>query len=67
MMTVLVIIFSPNAFAQVLSLRAGIAKTDITPTERLYMGGYEPNATRFDPVTEKIFVKGIEKLLAGLY
>ena len=38
------------------------------PTQQAHSeGGYEPNATRFDPVTEKIFVKGIEKLLARLY
>jgi hypothetical protein len=38
------------------------------PTQQAHAeGGYEPNASRFDPVTEKIFVKGIGKLLSGLY
>lgn len=38
------------------------------PTQQAHAeGGYEPNATRFDPVTEKIFVKGVEKLLMELY
>jgi hypothetical protein len=38
------------------------------PTQQAHAeGGYEPNATRFDPVTEKIFVKGVEKVLTGLY
>jgi hypothetical protein len=37
------------------------------PTQQAYSeGGYEPWATQFDPVTEKIFMKGIEKLLLGL-
>jgi hypothetical protein len=30
-------------------------------------GGYEPWSTRFAPVTEKIFVSGIEKMLISLY
>jgi len=30
-------------------------------------GGYEPWSTRFAPVTEKIFVAGIEKMLISLY
>jgi hypothetical protein len=38
------------------------------PTQQAYSeGGYEPWATQFDPVTEKIFLKGIEKLLLSLY
>ena len=38
------------------------------PTRQAHSeGGYEPNATHFDPVTEKIFLKGIEKLLSDLY
>jgi len=38
------------------------------PTQQAYSeGGYEPNASHLDPVTEKIFLKGIEKLLSGLY
>ncbi len=38
------------------------------PTQQSHSeGGYEPNATHFDPVTEKIFLKGIEKLLSDLY
>ena len=30
-------------------------------------GGYEPWATRFAPVTEKVFVAGVEKMLISLY
>jgi hypothetical protein len=41
----------------------GYLPTQISHSE----GGYEPNATPFDPVTEKIFTKGIEKMLTGLY
>ncbi|MBN2411447.1 neutral/alkaline non-lysosomal ceramidase N-terminal domain-containing protein [candidate division KSB1 bacterium] len=33
-------IFSIKVFPQEIILKAGIAKTDITPTESLYMGGY---------------------------
>jgi len=38
------------------------------PTQLAYSeGGYEPWASRFDPVTENIFLKGIGKMLAGLH
>lgn len=38
------------------------------PTQQSHSeGGYEPWSTAFDPVTEKIFVKGIEQLLTALY
>ncbi len=37
------------------------------PTQQAYSeGGYEPWATQFDPVTQKIFMKGIESLLLSL-
>ncbi|KPL17462.1 MAG: hypothetical protein AMS26_00675 [Bacteroides sp. SM23_62] len=37
-------------------------------TQQAYSeGGYEPWATRFAPVTEKIFVTGVEKMLIRLY
>jgi neutral ceramidase len=37
------------------------------PTQQSHSeGGYEPWSTQFDPVAEKIFVKGVEKLLSGL-
>jgi hypothetical protein len=37
------------------------------PTQQAHAeGGYEPNATHFDPLGEKYFVKGIEKLLQQL-
>jgi len=37
-------------------------------TQQAYSeGGYEPWSTRFAPVTEKIFVSGIEKMLISLY
>lgn len=38
------------------------------PTQQAHSeGGYEPNSTRFDPVTEKIYVAGVEKLLISLH
>ncbi len=38
------------------------------PTQQAYSeGGYEPWTTRFAPVTEKIFVAGVEKILISLY
>lgn len=38
------------------------------PTQQSHSeGGYEPWSTYFDPVAEKIFIKGIEKLVLGLY
>ena len=38
------------------------------PTQQSHSeGGYEPWSTVFDPVAEKIFVKGIEKLMLRLY
>jgi len=61
LITVLFIISSTNAFAQVLSLKAGIAKTDITPSERLYMGGYD-SSCRSEPSQGsdgKIFVRAL--------
>ena len=37
-------------------------------TQQAYSeGGYEPWSTRFAPVTEKIFVEGVEKMLISLY
>ena len=38
------------------------------PTQQAHAeGGYEPWSTKFDPVAEKIFIKGIEKLMHTLY
>jgi hypothetical protein len=38
------------------------------PTQQSHSeGGYEPSSTSFDPVAEKIFIKGVEKLLLSLY
>ena len=37
-------------------------------TQKAYSeGGYEPNSSRFAPVTEKVFVAGVKKLLSELY
>ncbi len=37
------------------------------PTQQSHSeGGYEPWSTQFDPVAEKIFLKGVEKLLLSL-
>jgi neutral ceramidase len=38
------------------------------PTQQSHsQGGYEPWSTVFDPVAEKIFIKGVEKLVLSLY
>ena len=37
------VFLSPDVYAQDSVLKAGIAKTDITPSESLYMGGYDSN------------------------
>ena len=38
------------------------------PTQKAYSeGGYEPNSSRFAPVTEKVFVAGVKKILSELY
>jgi neutral ceramidase len=38
------------------------------PTRQAYSeGGYEPWSASFDPAAEKIFIKGVEKLVPGLY
>jgi hypothetical protein len=38
------------------------------PTQKSHSeGGYEPWSTKFDPVAEKIYLKGVEKLLKNLY
>ena len=38
------------------------------PTQQAYSeGGYEPWASCFDPVTEKIFIKGVGKMMISLY
>ena len=37
------------------------------PTQKSHSeGGYEPWSTRFDPVTETVYKKGVEKMLSGL-
>jgi len=37
------------------------------PTQQAHSeGGYEPWSTQFDPVTEKIYLKGVQNLLPGL-
>lgn len=38
------------------------------PTQKSHSeGGYEPWSTKFDPVAEKIYLRGVEKLLKTLY
>ena len=38
------------------------------PTQKAFSeGGYEPNSSRFAPVTEKIYVKEVTKMLMALY
>jgi neutral ceramidase len=54
-------ILIPGCFAQDAVLRAGIAKVDITPTENLYMGGYDAScrAGRSDGVDGKIYIRAL--------
>jgi neutral ceramidase len=50
-----------DSFSQAASLKAGIAKVDITPTESLYMGGYDESG-RPDPsngVYGKIYIRAL--------
>ena len=54
-------IFSLEGYSQKMVLKAGVAKTDITPTESLYMGGYDSNM-RMDPsdgAYGKIYIRAI--------
>ncbi len=53
--------FIPGCIAQNQLLRAGIAKVDITPTENLYMGGYDAScrAGKSDGVDGKIYIRAL--------
>ena len=42
-MVLFVIMCAQKTYSLDLVLQAGVAKTDITPTESLYMGGYDSN------------------------
>jgi hypothetical protein len=38
------------------------------PTQKAFsQGGYEPNASRFAPVTEKVYLEQVREMLAALY
>jgi hypothetical protein len=54
-------IFIPGCFSQNAVLQAGIAKVDITPTENLYMGGYDElcRTGKSDGVDGKIYVRAL--------
>lgn len=61
LMMIQVVIFTSNGFSQQAGLRAGIAKTDITPAESLFMGGYD-SSCRAEPSNGsdgKIYVRAI--------
>jgi hypothetical protein len=53
--------FVPKCFSQDAVLRAGIAKVDITPTENLYMGGYDESGRPgpSDGVYGKIYIRAL--------
>ena len=53
------LISSSTAFCQTKVLKAGIAKTDITPTESLYMGGYGLRVGPSDGVYGKIYIRAV--------
>ena len=61
LMMLQVIIFTSDGFSQQAGLRAGIAKTDITPSERLFMGGYDSScrAEPSDGSDGKIYVRAL--------
>ena len=53
--------FSIEGYSQGMVLKAGIAKTDITPTESLYMGGYDSNMRMgpSDGTYSKIYIRAL--------
>ena len=53
------LISSSTAYCQNNILKAGIAKTDITPTESLYMGGYGLRIGPSDGAYGKIYIRAI--------
>ena len=55
------VFFSSTVYAQDSVLKAGIAKTDITPSESLYMGGYDSNMRDkpSDGTFGKIYVRAL--------
>jgi neutral ceramidase len=57
----LVVLSAGKGFSQISNLRAGIAKVDITPTESLYMGGYEESGrpAPSDGVFGKIYTRAL--------
>ena len=54
-------IFIPGCFSQNTVLQAGIAKVDITPTENLYMGGYDASCRtgKSDGIDGKIYIRAL--------
>lgn len=61
LITILAIIFSQEVFSQTPSLKAGIAKTDITPSEPLFMGGYD-SSCRSEPsdgTDSKVYIRAL--------
>jgi len=54
-------VFSLEGYSQGMVLKAGVSKTDITPTESLYMGGYDSNmrAEPSDGAYGKIYIRAI--------
>ena len=57
----LVVMCTQKTYSLDLVLQAGVAKTDITPTESLYMGGYDSNMRDVpsDGVYGKIYIRAI--------
>jgi len=57
----LVVMCTTKTYSQDLILKGGVAKTDITPTESLYMGGYDSNMRDVpsDGVYGKIYIRAV--------
>jgi len=59
LMLVMAALIQMACFSQNIILKAGIAKTDITPTENLYMGGYTGREGPSNGVYGKIFTRAL--------
>lgn len=61
LMLVFPVLFTTTGFSQSTVLKAGIARVDITPTESLYMGGYDESCRSgpSDGVFSKIYIRAL--------
>ncbi len=60
-MIILTTILGSKVYSQEIMLKAGVARTDITPTESLYMGGYSDKCRMnpSDSVYGKIYIRAL--------